>query len=134
METISEQASHVRLAVTRLARRLRQEAHSELTPSLMAALATIGNHGPITPSELAERERVQRPNATKIVARLEAAGLVERIEAPADKRSSLISLNAEGAQLLHAIRSKKDAYLAQRLEALSAAEREQLAELLERLL
>jgi DNA-binding MarR family transcriptional regulator len=127
VETIPEQASHLRLAVTRLARRLRQEAHTELTPSLLAALATIGRHGPLTPSELAEREHVQRPNATKLIARLEDLGLLQRIEAPADRRSSLISLNDEGDQLLRELRSRKDAYLAQKLDRLPREDREALA-------
>ena len=82
-------AGELRLAVTRTARRLRQEAGGPLTPTLTAALATLANHGPLTPSELARRERIQRPTATKLIARLEADGLVERGEDPFDGRSSL---------------------------------------------
>lgn len=131
METTSVR---VRLAVTRLARRLRQESDSGLSPTLLAALGTIANHGPLTPSDLADHERIQRPNATKVIARLEADHLVTRTEAPADKRSSLITLSAGGRRLLTESRTKKDAYLAHRLEELSPAERETLADLLERLL
>ena len=131
METTSVR---VRLAVARLARRLRQEGGSPLSPTLQAALATIANHGPLTPSELAERERIQRPNATKIVARLEAGQLVTRTGAPADRRSSLISLSEDGRRLLAESRTRKDAYVAQRLEALTETERRTLADLLERLL
>ena len=57
-----ELATRLRLAVTRSARRLRQEASTDLSPTLIAALATIERHGPLTPSELATRERVQRPD------------------------------------------------------------------------
>jgi len=53
-----ELATRLRLAVTRSARRLRQEASTDLSPTLTAALATIERHGPLTPSELATRERV----------------------------------------------------------------------------
>ena len=67
-------AAQLRLAITRTARRLRQEAGADLSPTLIAALATIERHGPLTPSELAELERVQRPTATRIVARLGAGG------------------------------------------------------------
>ena len=124
----------MRLGITRLARRLRQEGGSGLSPTLQAALGTIANHGPLTPSELADRERIRRPNATKVIARLEADGLVVRTEAPADRRSSLISLTGAGRRLLRESRSRKDAYLAQRLEQLSPSEQEALADLLERLL
>ena len=70
------------LSITRTARRLRQEAGTGLGPSQVSALATIERHGPLTPSELAEIERIQRPTATRIVARLEEAELVERVVDP----------------------------------------------------
>ena len=124
----------MRLGVTRLARRLRQEGGSGLSPTLQAALGTIANHGPLTPSELAERERIQRPNATKVITRLEGERLVTRTEAPADRRSTLIAISDEGQRLLSETRTKKDAYLAERLEQLSQREQQTLADLLERLL
>ena len=65
-------AGRLRLAITRTARRLRQEAGPELSPSQASALATVERHEPLTPSELAERERVKRPTATRVIANLEA--------------------------------------------------------------
>ena len=82
-------AVRLRLAIARTARRLRQEAGGELSPSQAAALATIDRHGPLTPSELAARERIQRPTATRLIARLHEAGLVDRAADPEDGRSSL---------------------------------------------
>jgi DNA-binding MarR family transcriptional regulator len=134
--TTPELAARLRPVVTRVARRLRQEAGG-LTPTLGAALATIERHGPLTPSELADRERVKRPTATKLVARLESEGLVSRTPDPADGRSSLIAITAEGRGLLREVRQRKDAYLQRRLRTLSPGERATLAEaaeLLERLL
>ena len=66
-QTISGLAAHLRIAVARTARRLRQEVGG-LSPTLTAALATVDHHGPLTPSELAQRERVQRPTATRVLA------------------------------------------------------------------
>ena len=83
---LSGLAAHLRLVITRTARRLRQEAGTDLGPSQTSALATIERHGPLTPSELARMERIQRPTATRIVARLEVAGLVGRVADPADGR------------------------------------------------
>jgi DNA-binding MarR family transcriptional regulator len=128
-------AARLRLGITRTARRLRQEAGGSLSPSQIAALATIERHGPLTPSELAQRERVQRPTVTRVLARLEEAGLAQRAGDPADRRSSLVTITADGRELLAAQRTRKDAYLARRLEALDAADRatlERAAELLER--
>jgi DNA-binding MarR family transcriptional regulator len=100
-------------------------------------LATIERHGPLTPSELAQRERVQRPTVTRMLARLEEDGIVERAADPADGRSFLVSLTPAGLEKLHEVRSRKDAYLAQRLRKLDDEERaalERAAAILERLL
>jgi DNA-binding MarR family transcriptional regulator len=120
-------ASTLRVVLARSARRLRQEADSPLTPTLTAALATIERHGPLTPSELADRERVQRPNATKLIARLEEQGLVEREPHLFDKRSCRIAASAAGRALLEESRSRKDVFLADRLQALSQNDRDALA-------
>src|SRR3954463_5043035 len=130
-------AVRLRLAVPRTARRLRQEAGGGLSPTLSAALATIDRHGPLTPSELADRERVSRPTATRLVSRLVADGLVGRTADPTDGRSSLLAVTSDGQLLLAQLRNRKDAYLAQRLRRLDPDEREPLAraaDILERLL
>jgi DNA-binding MarR family transcriptional regulator len=146
MPTISfettEIAARLRLAIVRTARRLRQEALGaeggrSLSPTLTAALATIENHGPLTPSELAERERVKRPTATRTVAVLEDAGLVARTADPADGRVSLVSATGEGRSLLKRLRGRKNAYLARRLRDLpddELATLERAAGILERML
>lgn len=130
-------ASRLRLAIARTARRLRQEAGEDLTPSLTSALATVDRHGPLTPSEIADRERIQRPTATRILARLEEAALLQRTRDPHDGRSSLVAITPEGHELLQRIRTRKNAYLARRLDGVSAEDRAALqraAEILERLL
>jgi DNA-binding MarR family transcriptional regulator len=130
-------ATRLRLGITRTARRLRQEAGGDLSPTLTAALATIARHGPLTPSELAARERVQRPTATRLLARLEAPGLVARTADPLDRRSSLVAVTPDGEALLAELRTRKDAYLARRLRALSPEDRATLhraSGILERLL
>jgi DNA-binding MarR family transcriptional regulator len=130
-------AVRLRLAITRTSRRLRQEAGPGLSPSLTSALATVDRHGPLTPSELAARERVQRPTATRLVARLEELGVLQRAADPADRRSSLLTATPQGHALLEELRGRKTAYLAHRLEGLDAEEQAALdraAAILERLL
>ena len=134
---ITSTAAHLRVVLARSARRLRQEAGTDLSPSQTAALATIERRGPLTPSELAQYERIQRPTATRVLARLEEAGLVTRAADPADGRSSLVSLSRDGRALLERVRTRKDAFLAQRLDRLDTADRatlERAADILERLL
>jgi DNA-binding MarR family transcriptional regulator len=134
---IADVAGHLRLVVARTARRLRQEAGADLSPSMISALASIDRHGPVTPSELAAQERVQRPTATRVLGRLEELGLIDRAPDPADRRSSLISASAAGRTLLRRQRSRKDQYLARRLAALEpddVATLERAAAILERML
>jgi DNA-binding MarR family transcriptional regulator len=134
--SLGELAARLRIAITRTARRLRQEGGTDLSPSQTAALVTIERHGPLTPSELAKLERVQRPTATRIVARLEQQGLVERTADPADRRSFVVAATPAGEALLRKLRGRKNAYLARRLRRLDGGELETLeraAEILERL-
>jgi DNA-binding MarR family transcriptional regulator len=130
-------SAHLRVVIARTARRLRQESGVDLSPSLTAALGTVERRGPITPSELAAAERIQRPTATRLIARLEETGLVSRAADPTDGRSSLVSITADGRALLKRLRANKDAFLARRLETLDAEERavlDRAAEILERVL
>ena len=132
-----ELAARLRLAITRTARRMRQQAGADLGPSQVTALATVERHGPLAPSELASVERIRRPTVTRIVARLAEAGLVERTADPDDGRGALVSITAEGRALLKRLRQRKTAYLAQHLGDLDpedAAALERTAEVLERML
>jgi DNA-binding MarR family transcriptional regulator len=125
-EAEEELAPRLRWAITRMARRLRQEAGTDLGPSQVASLATIERHGPLSPSELAERERIKRPTATRIVRHLDDAGLVERVRDPEDGRASILTVTGEGRALLRRLRERKTAYLARRLADMDAEDRRTL--------
>jgi DNA-binding MarR family transcriptional regulator len=135
-ERVVEVAAQLRMAILRTARRLRQEAGVDLGPALIAALGTIERNGPLTPSELADLERVKRPTATRMINRLEAEGLIVRARDPADGRSCLVSASPPGLELLRRLRKRRTAYLARRLRELDpneVAELARAAEILERL-
>jgi DNA-binding MarR family transcriptional regulator len=138
--TLTDSAARLRMAIVRTSRRLRQEAAGavgELTPTSAAALATVERHGPLTPSELAEIERVKRPTATRTLRVLSEAGLVERAPDPEDGRSALVSITAAGRERLRRMRRRKNAYLARRMRDLPAGDVETLeraAEILEGIL
>jgi DNA-binding MarR family transcriptional regulator len=138
--TLTDSAARLRMAIVRTSRRLRQEAaeaDGQLTPTAVAALASVERHGPLTPSELAEIERVRRPTATRTLRGLVEAGLVDRAPDPADGRSALVSITAEGRERLRRLRGRKNAYLARRMRDLpdrDVATLERAAEILERIL
>ncbi len=122
-----ELPARLRLVVTRLARRMRQEGGEGLSPSMNAALASIDRFGPLTPSALATIERIQRPTATRVIKNLEADGLVVREADPTDGRVSRVQTSADGRRLLARSRTRKTAYLAKRLRRLDPEERAVLA-------
>ena len=123
----TELASELRLAVLRLARRLRQHAPLDVTPSQLSALTSIVRDGRVTLSQLAELERVKPPTVTRIVDALGQRDLVTRVVDEDDRRIAWVAPTAEGRALVDTIRRRRDAYLAERLRSLSADDRELLA-------
>lgn len=124
-------ADRLRLAVGRLARRLRQQSLGGLTPSQRSILATLDRSGPITLSRVAEIEAVSRPAASGIVSRLEERGLIERRANPADRRSTLLALSEKGETVLEEGRRERTAVLAVRVQRLSEQDRRTLANAIE---
>jgi DNA-binding MarR family transcriptional regulator len=124
-------AARLRLSATRLARQLRQESDAGLSPSQLSALASIERHGSLTLGALAEQERVAPPSVTKVVAKLEAAGLVERRLDAADRRVAWVSTTATGNARLAKIRQRKNEWLSAQIARLDDAQRRRLADALD---
>jgi DNA-binding MarR family transcriptional regulator len=119
----SDLAHSVRLAVMRLARQLRKQRTDEsLTHSQTSALAVLDRLGPLTPGALAEQESVQPPTMTKLLAGLEARGLVVSGPHPTDGRQKLVAVTPAAHAMLEANRSARDNWLAARIAQLSPAE------------
>lgn len=116
-------SSRLRLVILRMSRRLRQESTGEVTASQMSALASIALSGGPSLGELAAIERIAPPSMTRIVARLEEQELVRRRPDVTDRRVSRLEITPVGEGLLEEIRSRRDAYLAVRLQALTEADR-----------
>ena len=120
-------ASDLRIALMRLSRRLRAErVDLDLTITQLAALASLDRHGPSTLGMLASLERVQPPSMTRIVAGLEARGLVRRARHATDGRQVVVEATDEAKALLRADRRRREAWLAQRLALLSQDDRDAL--------
>jgi len=116
--TPQQLADGLRLSVTRLARLMRQQSDTGLTPTQLAALATIDRCGPLPLGALAEEEQIGAPTVTKIVDKLEAAGHVERVADAHDRRVTRVQATASGQRLLTSLRARKTAWLSTRLAEL----------------
>src|SRR3954447_26413437 len=107
-------AATLRIAVMRLARRLRAERpETDLTLSQLAALASVDRHGPVTLGALAAHERVQPPSMTRIVGALADRGLVTRVAHQTDGRQVMVAATDAGRDLLREDRRRREAWLAQ---------------------
>jgi DNA-binding MarR family transcriptional regulator len=121
-----ETAARLRLVMVRLARALRHQGSTALSPSQVSALASIDEFGPLRISALAAFESVGAPVATRVVASLEELDLLKRTDDPEDKRASLVELSDHGRVVLTALWSERTIGLSSRLERLSPAERNRL--------
>lgn len=129
-------AGMLRDSLTRLNRRVRQTRPvGDLTATQLSALASLKLAGAMTPRELAETERVRPPTMTKIVAKLEERGLVQRTPHPTDGRQVILAATPAGRDMLAQFERAREEWLARRLTELPAEERETLrraAEILRR--
>ncbi len=109
-------ADALRPALLQVGRELRREARAlGGSPEQVALLVSIKYAPGIGIRELAARERVSPPAMTKHVDRLERDGLVERKPSEDDRRRVGIKLTEDGQRLLRRVRSRRTAWLAQRL-------------------
>jgi DNA-binding MarR family transcriptional regulator len=131
-------ADSLRPTLLRLARELRREKIAGVSPHQVGLLVAIKYAPGVTVGELAAGERVSTAAMSKRVSRLQRDGLVARTKSEADRRCVGLTLTEEGQRTLRRVRSRRTAWLASRLNALSpdelasvGAAAESLARLLE---
>ncbi|MGD0852219.1 MAG: MarR family transcriptional regulator [Acidimicrobiales bacterium] len=125
-----ETAARLRLVMLRLARAIRHQGSTVLSPSQVSALASVDEFGPLRISALASLESVGAPVATRVVASLEELDLLKRTDDPEDKRASLVELSDHGRDVLATLWSERTIGLSSRLERLTPAERSRLEQAL----
>lgn len=127
MTDIAALASDVRLAVHRLTRMLRNQRPVDgLTLSQLSALVTIWRDGPLSAGDVAAREGVKPPSATRVLAALESQALISRGTDPADGRQVTVAVTPGGIARVEKDMKARDAWLAKRLGELGDDDRELL--------
>jgi DNA-binding MarR family transcriptional regulator len=118
-----EVANRLRPALLLLNRQLRREAHAEgITAGQAALLGTIRAHPDYGTRDLAACEGVSPPVMTRSLDRMVQAGLIVRSRSEVDGRRIRLALTPKGAGVLRSVRRRRTAWLAERLEGLSASE------------
>jgi len=119
-------AREVRQAVVRLARRLRTQRQEHGIGNLgISVLSNLYRHHSLTPRALADAERVTPQTLTRVLAGLEARGLIVRRGDPSDGRQSLLELTDTARAVLRADSARREAWLAEAMaRELTPAEQE----------
>jgi DNA-binding MarR family transcriptional regulator len=123
-----ELGGQLRAAVGRLYRRFRSERpDGDLGDAALAVLTHLHKHGPQTLTELSEYDRVSPASMSQTVNRLTSAGYALRSRDPHDRRKVLFSTTPDGDELASATRAQRNAWLDERLAALSDDDRAAIA-------
>lgn len=112
----------LRVAMIRIARRIRSRAQGDFSPSQMAVLGTVINHQPLTNGQIAEIEHFRPPTSSKVVDALERAGLVERTADPDDRRCVQITATPAGLTYADEVRAAGRTWLADQIVCLDEAD------------
>ena len=119
--------TRLRVALARLSRWLRRHELAGLTPTQLAALATIGKTGPMRLGDLAAAEGIAPSTLTRLVTALEDSGYVRRLADPSDARASTLTITPHGQDALQRIRAETTLMLTASLDLLTPDQRSALA-------
>lgn len=116
-------AERLHSACIRLLRRVRiADAESGLSAPKLSALSVLVFGGPQSLTSLARAEQVRAPTMSKLVAELEAEGLVAKKADGADKRAVRIEVTPRGRSLMEEGRKRRLAVLRKQFAGLSPGE------------
>jgi DNA-binding MarR family transcriptional regulator len=128
--THAETAARLRVVIARLARQSRQQSPGGLSPSQWSALVMLEEHQPLRIGDLADREGVSAPTATRLVASLEELGLLSRTSDPADRRTAYVALTQAGQEKIDWARNVRTAALVRRLSTMPDSQVQQIIDTL----
>jgi DNA-binding MarR family transcriptional regulator len=123
-------ANRLRPVLLHLNRHLRRETQAQgISAGQISLLAGIEGNAGIGIADLASREGMAAPSVCTAIDRLQAAGYVTRLrENTRDRRRVGLAVTPEGSALLRRVRSRRTAWLAARLQALTDDERARIAD------
>ena len=125
-------ANRLRPVLLQLARQLRREVHPlGVTGGQVTLLVSIKHRPGIGLRELAALEGISPAGMSGHVDRLARARLVERSPDPADRRRVGLHVTPKGLRVLRLVRSRRTAWLAERLKGLEPHELEAIDAALE---
>ena len=116
-----------------LSRKLSASLHPELagklSPGQLHALAIVSEAGEPCIGELAAALGLDESTVTRLVDKLEAAGLAERRQSHTDRRSTTVEITESGRKTIALVREHRRAFMAEVLVSLDPTERAEFVRL-----
>ena len=107
-ETAARLAEELRVAISRLNRRLREEGNfGDFSFSQSKVLIRLERHGPATVTALAEAEGMRPQSMSGIISELKAAGMVEGARDPEDGRQTVLWVTEKCRETVAAARCRE---------------------------
>jgi DNA-binding MarR family transcriptional regulator len=117
--------ARLRSVINKLSRQFNLSATDEgLTPAQASALGLVAAEGPLSLAELTEIEGLNPTMVSRVVGKLDGAGLVRRIPQPQDQRAAMVEITPAGAETHARIRDARGEVVSEYLNRLSASDRE----------
>ncbi|MDH6282527.1 DNA-binding MarR family transcriptional regulator [Rhodococcus sp. LBL1] len=126
-----DEVSRLRVALGRISRQVdRQTSGGELTKTQFSILTTAVRRGPIRASEMAEIETLNPTMLSRMIGKMEAAGLLQRSAHPDDGRAVVVAATPEGIALHSQLRDKRTRLFAEYLTQLPETKTQDLLDAL----
>jgi len=117
----ADSAIQLRRVVGHLARQLNASSTGAgLTPSQASVLGLIVARGPLSLTELGALEGLNPTMLSRVISRLAAMDLIERIPDPEDLRSASVVSTAEGRRVDQQIKARRAAAVSECMQQLAA--------------
>ncbi|WP_375487637.1 MarR family winged helix-turn-helix transcriptional regulator [uncultured Jatrophihabitans sp.] len=124
---MDDDVNRLRIALGRISRTVDREVSGDgMTRTTLSLLGTLARHKSVGMGELAEIEGLNPTMASRLVAKLQDAGLLRRVPGDDDRRAVTVEITPEGTRTQNRLRRQRTAALAGWLEGLSPDEREAL--------
>ena len=124
---LDDDVNRLRISLARISRLVdRQIAGDGMTRTQLSVLGTVAREKSLGMSELAQIEGLNPTMVSRVVGKLEAAGLLQRTPGTDDRRSVVVEITATGARLHTRLRRQRTRLFADRLAGLPPGQAEAL--------
>jgi DNA-binding MarR family transcriptional regulator len=132
MTTVEHEAdvTELRQLIQKIARIIRGNRDTVLTDSQILVLVHIDLHGPQSPYQLADYERVSQPSMNRMLNILEKGGYLARSPYPGDSRRVLLTLTDLGREVANEEKRQRSVWFSERFAQLDPDEAQALRDAL----